>query len=454
MSRVAIIGAGQAGTLAAVGLMNLGHEVTLYSDRTAQSILDDTPPTGVAYVFADTVAAERRLGCETFEDVAPPGDGIHLYFLPKIGQELVQVGAPLEEHTGYAVDVRLKSATRMQQLEEGGAKVVVERMDPDRLDEVARENDLTLVATGRGSLAELFERDPVRSVYDSPQRWLGMLVFAGVPTDGTAFPNRLPGLTPVAFNFYGDVGEFFYVPFHHKTFGPCWSLLFEGKKGGPLDRFSEVSSAAEMVETCKGLLREFAPWDWETMKHMEVIPDDPHSWLRGAFPPTIRKPVGRTPSGRPVMALGDTAYAFDPIGGQGANCGGRQAAFYADSIDQHEGPFDPEWMERTAEEFHQRHGSPAYEFNNVLLEPLDAAGKLVIISAFAHPKMAARFFQGFNRPHDYFPWLTDRNAGKRLVAEVTGEPWWKVYARGNGRIIKGQLRQKMRGRHFLYDDAV
>ncbi len=34
MTSVAIIGAGQAGTLAAVGLMNAGHSVTLYSDRT------------------------------------------------------------------------------------------------------------------------------------------------------------------------------------------------------------------------------------------------------------------------------------------------------------------------------------------------------------------------------------------------------------------------------------
>lgn len=454
MGRFAVIGAGQAGTLTAVGLMNRGHEVALYTNRTSQSILEDTPPTGIAFEFAESIDAERRMGVETFEDQAVPGDGIHLYFLPKIGTELVQVGAPLNEHSGYAVDVRLKAAARLRQLEAGGASVKVVDVDPEHLDSIARDSDLTFVATGRGGLGSLFERDADRSGYDSPQRRLGMLLFTGVPVDGSAFPNRLPGLTPVAFNFYGDVGEFFYVPFHHKTIGPCWSLLFEAKEGGPLDRFAEVASTDEMVTVCKELLREFAPWDWQTMQHLEPIQADPHSWLRGQFAPTVRKPVGRTPSGHPVMALGDTAYAFDPIGGQGANCGARQAAFYVESVEsESEGPFDEEWMTRTAEAFHAHHGGPAYRFNNVLLEPLDDAGKLALISAFAHPAMAEKFFQSFDEPREYFPWLVNRRAGKRMVAEVTGEPWWKVYARGNAQIIRGQLRQKLKGRHFRYDDA-
>ena len=74
MTSVAIIGAGQAGTLAAVGLMNAGYSVTLYSDLTADSILNDTAPTGTAFIFGDTVAVERVHGVETFEDVAVPAD--------------------------------------------------------------------------------------------------------------------------------------------------------------------------------------------------------------------------------------------------------------------------------------------------------------------------------------------------------------------------------------------
>lgn len=155
------------------------------------------------------------------------------------------------------------------------------------------------------------------------------------------------------------------------------------------------------------------------------------------------------------MSLGDTSYAFDPIGGQGANCGSRQAAFYVDAVSQRpEGPFDEAWVSETAEGFWKHHGGPAYEFNNVLLEPLDAAGKLAIISAFSNPSMAAAFFQSFDEPRRYFPWLKDRSAGKQFVAEVTGQPWWQVYSKGMAKIARGQLRQKLRGRHFVYDDTV
>ena len=88
MSRIAIIGAGQAGTLAAVGLMKAGgYDVSLYSDRTGESILNETHPTGTAFIFGDTVAYERKHGMDTFEDRALPADGVHLYFSPKVGQD-------------------------------------------------------------------------------------------------------------------------------------------------------------------------------------------------------------------------------------------------------------------------------------------------------------------------------------------------------------------------------
>lgn len=70
MARMAIVGSGQAGTLAAVGLMNAGRELTLYSDRTADSILNETPPTGTAILFGDSIAYQRKMGVETFEDRA------------------------------------------------------------------------------------------------------------------------------------------------------------------------------------------------------------------------------------------------------------------------------------------------------------------------------------------------------------------------------------------------
>lgn len=455
MARIAVVGAGQAGTLAAVGLMNGGHEVTLYSDRNGDSILNETPPTGTAFMFGDSVAVERSLGVDTFEDRALIGNGIHLYFSPKVGQELIQISAPLEEGAGYAVDVRLKSKSRMDQLAGGGANVVIESVTPERLDEIAGSHDLTMVATGKGSLASLFERDPVRSVYDSPQRYLGMVIVKGIPTDGTGFPNRLPGRTPVGFNFYADIGEFFWVPYYHKTQGKCWNLVIEAKTDGPLDTFRETSSAEEMLESVRSIVKQYAAWDWETMKDMELVDDDPFCWLRGAVPPTVRKAVGHTASGNAVWALGDSSFAFDPIGGQGAGCGGRQAGFYVDAINERgDGPFDEQFMADTHDGFSEYHGDPSYNFNNLLLEPLTSIGKMVLISAFGDQRASDRFFEGFNRPSDLYPMFTDRDAARTWVSEATGGSWRSANLKGLARIARGQLKQKTSGRHFVYDDAV
>lgn len=455
MARIAIVGAGQAGTLAARGLQNLGHDVTLYSDRSADEILNRTAPTGTAYVFGRSVAIERRLGVDTYEDRAVPGDAIHLFFNPKIGTELIDIWGLLGDATGFAVDVRLKSWDRMRAFEQAGGDLVVEQVSPSRLDEIAARHDLTFVATGKGALADLFGRDAVRSGYDTPQRYLGMLVARGIPTDGTAFPHRVPGHTPVAFNFFGDAGEFFWVPFLHRSGEQCWNLVLEARPGGPFDTFRDASSAEDMARAVRQIVADYAPWDRRTLQDMEPVAEDAHCWLRGQFPPTVRAPVGRTPSGHPVMALGDTAYAFDPIGGQGAGCGIRQVGWYVDAIqDRSEGPFDPGWMEETAEGFWRHHAGPTWRFNRVLLEPLDKVGVRVMQANYGSQACSTAFFRNFDNPADYFPWLSEREAADRWIADTSGEPAPRVVRRGILRVLKGRLRQAFTKRSFIYDDAV
>jgi 2-polyprenyl-6-methoxyphenol hydroxylase-like FAD-dependent oxidoreductase len=449
MRTISVVGAGQAGTLLAVGLRKAGYDVQLFSDKTAEQMRDDIAPTGAAAIFADSVDVERRLGCDTYEQQSVPMDGIHLFFSPKVGQELVHFGAPLEEAAGAAVDVRLKSYDRMRQLEELGGRLVIDSVDVDSLDEIAADSALTVVSTGRGGLSTLFPRHPGRSVYDKPQRQLLMILVRGIATDGTAFPNRLPGQTPVCFNLFGDAGEFFWVPFLHKSGEPVWCMLFEAKPGGPFDRWADVSTVEQAFETAAGLVREFTPWDWESMRHMEPMSDDRFSWLKGSIPPTVRQGAGKTPGGHAVLSLGDTSVSYDPIGGQGAGSGVQQAGHYFDAIvERGERPWDAEWMDETFERFYASHVAGTYRFNNTLLEPLDKTGVRVMTACFADQRLASQFLKTFNRPPTAFPWISDRAAADEWIRAHTGRAAASVVRSGTARIVLGQLKNKVLGRHF------
>ena len=71
MRNIAIIGSGQAGLLAAHGLINAGYRVTLYSDRTADQWLNQSQPTGTAARFHISLEYERELGLNYWERDAP-----------------------------------------------------------------------------------------------------------------------------------------------------------------------------------------------------------------------------------------------------------------------------------------------------------------------------------------------------------------------------------------------
>jgi hypothetical protein len=451
MRNIAIVGAGQAGTLLAAGLQRSGYQVALFSDRPPERMLNEIPPTGTAAIFGEAVEIERRLGVETYEDRFLPMNGIHLFFEPKVGTELLYFGGPLEEGSGAAVDVRLKSYDRMLQVAREGGEIVVEEVTPKRLDEIAGAFDLTFVSTGKGGLADLFARHPERSVYERPQRRLAMVVVHGIPTSQGAFPHRLSNLTPVCFNFFGDAGEMFWVPYYHKTAGQCWNLVFEAKDGCPFDSFRGCRSLEQAFGIAREVVQQFTPWDWEVMRDMEPVPNDPLAWLVGAFPPTIREPIGVTESGHLVMSLGDTSMAYDPIGGQGAGSGTRQAGHYFDAIVAHEDrPFDGQWMSETFESFFGWFGEGTYRFNNVLLEPLDAVGVRIMKACFASPSASTAFMKTFNHPPDYFPWLKDRAEADGWIGRMTGQAPSKIVRQGTLRILKGRLAQKLSGRHFPY----
>ena len=109
MRKIAIVGSGIAGLVAAHGLLKAGQAVTLYSDRTAEDWLEKSRPTGTAARFDLALSYERELGLNFWDDVAPAGEGVYLTFCPELHNPLVTLLGRFQRPF-QAIDVRLQSA--------------------------------------------------------------------------------------------------------------------------------------------------------------------------------------------------------------------------------------------------------------------------------------------------------------------------------------------------------
>jgi hypothetical protein len=449
MRRIAIIGSGQAGLLAAHGLLKAGYEVTLFSDRTPEQWLHESRPTGAAGRFDLSLAYERELGLDFWEQEAPKIEGVYLTFCLQPLNPFLTLSGRFEKYA-LAIDLRLQSHRWLNEFAARGGTLVFEAVTLERLDQIAADHDLTVVASGRGPISQLFMRDAGRSVYDKPQRNLAMVITTGGRMDFDGLPFR-----PVKFNFIAPIGEAFWVPYHHKTHGPTWSLVFEAKPGGPMDRFGGAKSGAETLAVAKQVIKDLFPWDWPWARDMELA--DEHGWLVGAFPPTVRQPVGRLPSGRIVTPIGDTSMAFDPIAGQGANNGNKMARNLVESVVAHgERPFDAAWMEATFERFYADHGAPAYTFNNIFLEPITAAGQELLIAQYGSDgrldnrggkqAIANAICDNFTDPRSLTEAFLDMGKARAFIAAATGRSWRWSAAGGRLAIMANQLRRRLGAR--------
>lgn len=415
MRKLAVIGSGTSGMLFAHKMMQAGYDVTVFSDRTAEQWLNDSAPTGTAYLYDCNIQYERDLGLEHWDELTHHGSGIHMDWQPTAGAERIVAKGLFSSDRGGAVDIRMRVHRWMNDFEARGGKIVIGAVTMADLDRIGGEFDLTVLAVGKGELGGLIPRDPERSVYDAPQRNLCMAIVKGI--DGHVAGDRCE-FTPVKFNFFADAGEYFWVPYTHKTEGHTWCILWEPKAGGYLDKFGDCASAQDAVAMSRELIEQYAPYEWEFVKNMQVIESDPHSWLKGRFPPTVRQGWGRTPSGHMVIPLGDVAVTFDPIGGQGGNCAHRNTIFTANAIIEHgKRDYTTDWAEQLNADFWEFHGRWAYTFNNILLEPLTEAGKIVLGTAAQNFEFASQhFFGNIDKPKNFFPWMEDPALARQKTA--------------------------------------
>jgi 2-polyprenyl-6-methoxyphenol hydroxylase-like FAD-dependent oxidoreductase len=425
--RAAVIGAGQTGVTAALGLLDNGFAVTLYSDRDQRALRDDVPATGTALEFGETQQAEAALGLDTYTGRAPRHTGLSVRIAgpAENGErpELIAFDGDFAGYVGVAVDTRLKADERLTTFQKRGGVFIVEEVTPESLDTIAEAHDLTLVATGKGGLADLFPVDESRTVYDRPQRTLLTVTTRGLGYGPEVFAHRGPaGGTHSLFSIVADQGEVWWGPYLHKDAGPTWAFLGWARPGSDWEkRFLTADSAESALAVVKDLYRDYLDWDLPEVLATETIAEDPHSWLKGAVRPVIRAGVGRTAGGNVVAALGDTAITHDPVAGQGAQGGLIQAQRLVAAAATHRGEFDEAWLTRQYEDFLAARGEDAAKVTRLFLSDPEFAdvGSQFFATAAVDPAFASALVGLLHRPQSFRRVDTADDAA-RYIAEVTG----------------------------------
>lgn len=132
-------------------------------------------------LFHDACATERRQHLNFWEEACPPIEGIALSVPhPELaGQKALAFSARLDQ-PAYSVDQRLKFAGWLRAFEQRGGKVVLEHADIQTPEHLSATHELTLIASGKGELGQLFEHDTERSPYNAPQRHLALAYLKNV----------------------------------------------------------------------------------------------------------------------------------------------------------------------------------------------------------------------------------------------------------------------------------
>jgi len=391
---IAIIGAGQSGLQLGLGLLGAGYRVTLYSDRSANEIHNGRVLSSQC-MFDSALETERDLGLNYWDQLCPKVEGIGFAVPDLVGGKVIDWAARLDNFA-QSVDQRLKIPRWMTEFQKRGGNLQVKAATIEDLESCTHGHDLVIVASGKGAIGQLFDRDSSRSPFSRPQRALALTYVRGMRP-------REP-YPAVCFNLIPNIGEYFVFPALTTT-GPCEIMVFEGILGGPMDCWTDVKTPGEHLARSKWILESFMPWEADRCSHLELT--DENAILVGHVVPAVRNPIGTLPSGRKVLGMADAVVLNDPITGQGSNNAARCAEIYFESIvERGERRTDAEWMQETFDRYWTGYARWVVDWTNLLLNPpahviklLDRAGRITAV--------ASAFVNGFDDPRTLYPWFMD-----------------------------------------------
>jgi len=384
MNGIGIVGAGIAGLQLGLYLQQHGIPVTIYSDRTPEQTRAGRLPNSVAR-FEHTRAREREMGVSHWELPDFEMKCVHFYI---DGAPPLTFRGDLARPASF-VDIRIYQAQLLEDFAARGGRVEIDAPDASDVTRLSAEHDLMVVASGRGSLTELFRRVPGRSPYTAAQRRLMVGLFEGV---------TLPDPLGISFNISPGHGEVFQAPFFSIAGRVC-SILVEAVPGGALEpithlRYDDDPSAFEA--TLLDLLRQHARRIFERVDRERFHLTRPLDLLQGAVTPTVRRGYVQLKNGRYVLALGDVHILNDPILGQGANTASHAARVAGEAI-LGGGPFDEQFC-RTVEEDVWTYARPVTEWTNAALHPPAPHVMAVFQAASRDKAIADELVENFNAP--------------------------------------------------------
>jgi 2-polyprenyl-6-methoxyphenol hydroxylase-like FAD-dependent oxidoreductase len=334
--------------------------------------------------FGPTIDRERALGVAHW--VEDPSNYRHANI--SVAGTPVAFSGQLRQPAGN-VDFRVYLARLLEDYAGRGGHVVTGRRSVEDIVSGTADHDLTVVAAGRESVAELFPRDAARSPFDVPQRRLCAMIVDGV---GPAEPFG------VDITLVPEGGEIFVMPYLSRH-GVMTAICVEAVPGGPLEqivdtRYDEDPAAFETLVLA--LLARHAPRTHARIDRTAFRVTDPLDILQGAIVPTVRKPYCEVAPGRFVVAVGDAYVANDPVGGQGANLGSRSAAVLAEAI-QRDVAYD-EWFCRGLARDLWAAAEPVVRFNNAFLAPPPPHVESILGAAMAQQSVADAFVNLYADP--------------------------------------------------------
>lgn len=399
---IAIIGAGHAGLVLALGLQDKGYQVTLVSDRTPEQIATGRI-TSTQLLYPGARAIERELGLDLWQESAPPAHDLQVTVVAPDGDVDFSWTAPYQPGPSSSVDYRLRIPYWMNMFRRRGGRLFHVSVGLEELESIAASHDLTAMSTGKGEIGKLFEKDKARSTYDTPQRYISAVYVDGLrrtqrlATEVTAIPG---------------IGEVFFFPVLTIT-GPADLLMFEGRIGGPMDCWDGIDSPADYLKQAKTVVNKFVPWAADRVA--DVTLTDDKAVLRGCYPPVVRKPVATLPSGRKVLGMADLVVLNDPITGEGANNAVKCAKTYLDAIvERGAEPFDEAWMNQTFETYWD-YVQWATAYTNITLEGPQHVRDLVRAGARSE---VIRQWHADSRsvPENFFPAWADPAEAEKFIA--------------------------------------